>query len=280
MPTDKNTREHSARITEPGQYARFATLEDKGGKGVNFIVGFKKKADPKGGHSEVQAIRFDAKHWSVADAKKWLKDNDKVYIKFTPAAVDEDAAPAATGDAPTTTTGDIAVYAAKVGPMVSHYGDYKKDRYDQSHMARMRKKMNEEYSGVEDFLDKKIDEYNDIKVPTNRSMSYTYEDGDVTIYSGDNPVFGPGNIVYAKEFLEKAIRANKEATGTSEEDVVESVSLSAVEQKLIEDLKKQPNGDITLKKSDSGVAEYFDLYKRGLVNWKINDDGTITFSLD
>jgi len=155
----KKSREHSARLKNPGKFVSFTTGEDKGGKGVNFIYGIRKDAGPEGGKTEIQAIRFDSNLWSVDDAKKWLSDHDKKYIKFTAATIKEDsapvapaapAAPAASSGPAITTSNMGAKYAPKVLPMTSHYGDYTVDRFDQSFMKKMKKSLGEAVV-VEDF---------------------------------------------------------------------------------------------------------------------------------
>jgi len=72
--------EHSARLKDPGQFESFARENNKGGNGVDFIYGIKE------GKSEIQAIRFDKKKFTVQEAKKWLKDHDQNYIDFEPAS--------------------------------------------------------------------------------------------------------------------------------------------------------------------------------------------------
>ena len=61
----------SARQTDPDQYVRKRYAKNKGGRGVDFIYGFK-----KGGGSEVQSVRFNKEIFTSAQAKKWLKDHD------------------------------------------------------------------------------------------------------------------------------------------------------------------------------------------------------------
>lgn len=68
---------HSARITAPGQYDRFATQNIA--PGINIILGI------KGGKSERQAIRFDKNKFTVQQAKAWLKEHDVKFILFEPA---------------------------------------------------------------------------------------------------------------------------------------------------------------------------------------------------
>ena len=74
--------EHSARLKDPKQYDEFRRSNDKFGKGVHAIFGIKTK--PKR-VSELQAIRFDKNKFTVAEAKKWLKDHNHKYIHFEPA---------------------------------------------------------------------------------------------------------------------------------------------------------------------------------------------------
>lgn len=59
---------HAARQRDPDQYARIRVKKNKGGRGVDFLFGFK-----KGGGSEIQSIHFDKKLFTPAQAKKWLK---------------------------------------------------------------------------------------------------------------------------------------------------------------------------------------------------------------
>lgn len=50
------------------------------------IYGGPLKSKPRGA-TEVQSIRFPKDKFSVAEAKKWLKDHKKKYILFEPAKV-------------------------------------------------------------------------------------------------------------------------------------------------------------------------------------------------
>ena len=66
--------EHAARQTNPGQYDQFRRGRPTGfPAGVDVIWGIKLK--PKR-VSEIQSIRFDAKKFTVAEAKTWLKDHN------------------------------------------------------------------------------------------------------------------------------------------------------------------------------------------------------------
>lgn len=81
--------EHAARLKEPGQYAEFRRENNKFGDGRHAIWGIKKK--PR--KVELQAVRFDAKKHTVAQAKKWLKDNGYKPILFEPASGGKKAMP-------------------------------------------------------------------------------------------------------------------------------------------------------------------------------------------
>lgn len=74
--------EHSARIEDPDKYDEFRRENNKFAQGIHAIWGIIKGPPRK---SELQAIRFDAKKFSVAEAKKWLKDHDFKPIAFEPA---------------------------------------------------------------------------------------------------------------------------------------------------------------------------------------------------
>jgi hypothetical protein len=56
-------------------------VNDEFGPGIDVIYGI-----PEGGGSEVQAIRFDKKKFTVAEAKAWLKRSGYKPIEFEPAA--------------------------------------------------------------------------------------------------------------------------------------------------------------------------------------------------
>lgn len=75
--------EHAARIKSPGQFIRFRRKNDADGRGVDFIFGIKSDQT-----SEVQAIRFDSKLFTVSEARKWLTDHDFKSILFEPATGD------------------------------------------------------------------------------------------------------------------------------------------------------------------------------------------------
>jgi len=69
--------EHSARLKNSDNYERFRRENDKGGKGVHFIYGFKRE-----GGSEIQSIRFSIDYFTADEARKWLKGHDHKAILF------------------------------------------------------------------------------------------------------------------------------------------------------------------------------------------------------
>ena len=75
--------EHAARVRDPGDF-RPDSFRNKaiGSEGVRIIMG-KLKGESK---MIVQAYRFPKDKFTVAQAKKWLKDNDVKYISFEPAS--------------------------------------------------------------------------------------------------------------------------------------------------------------------------------------------------
>lgn len=79
--------EHAARLKEPGQFDEFRRENDAGGPGVDFIYGI------KAGVSELQAVRFDAKQHTPAQAKKWLEDNNYDAMEFEEATGDRGLTP-------------------------------------------------------------------------------------------------------------------------------------------------------------------------------------------
>ncbi len=72
--------EHAARIKSPGQYVRFRRKNNHFKSGIHVIFGIKKN-----GSSEVQSIRFNKNKFTVAQAKKWLRDNNFKPLLFEPA---------------------------------------------------------------------------------------------------------------------------------------------------------------------------------------------------
>lgn len=69
--------EHAARLEDPAKYEKFRRQNNKFGEGVHAIWGILKTKKV-----ELQAIRFSKDKFSVAEAKKWLKDNEYKPIKF------------------------------------------------------------------------------------------------------------------------------------------------------------------------------------------------------
>ena len=76
--------EHAARMKDPGQFTEFRRENDKFGRGIDVIWGIK-----EGGDTEVQAIRFDAKRFTVDQAKAWLDEHHYEPIEFEPATGDQ-----------------------------------------------------------------------------------------------------------------------------------------------------------------------------------------------
>jgi len=72
--------EHAARIHDPDKYDKIRRENNKFKSGIHAIWGI------KDGKTELQAVRFDASKYTVAQAKKWLKDNNIKYILFEPAS--------------------------------------------------------------------------------------------------------------------------------------------------------------------------------------------------
>lgn len=62
--------EHAARQASPGKFDRFRRKNNELGSGIHVIYGVKTGDKPK-----VQSIRFDAKKFTVAQAKAWLKEH-------------------------------------------------------------------------------------------------------------------------------------------------------------------------------------------------------------
>jgi len=73
--------EHAARLKDPSRYEQFHRENDKFGPGIHAVWGI--TAD---GKVELQAIRFDAAKFSVAEAKAWLEEHGHKPILFEPAS--------------------------------------------------------------------------------------------------------------------------------------------------------------------------------------------------
>lgn len=66
--------EHAARQTDPGKYDTFRRAHPKGfPAGVDVIYGIWTTGGKK--KSEIQTLRFAVGRWTVAEARKWLKDH-------------------------------------------------------------------------------------------------------------------------------------------------------------------------------------------------------------
>jgi len=72
--------EHAVRLEPPSKYERFRRENDKFGEGIDAIWGI--TAD---GKVELQALRFDAKRYSVEDVRKWLKEHGHENATIEPA---------------------------------------------------------------------------------------------------------------------------------------------------------------------------------------------------
>lgn len=77
--------EHAARLKSPGGFVRIRRGVDRGGPGIDFLFGVRKD-----GKSEIQAIRFDRKKFTTAEARKWLADHDFKPIEFEKATGGDD----------------------------------------------------------------------------------------------------------------------------------------------------------------------------------------------
>jgi len=93
--------EHAARLKEPGGFDDDSFRRTKGGtiyghikvpKTIS-IIWAKKKGSAKPSDNPIpQSLRFPVDNWTVAEAKKWLKDNNIDYIKFEAATKKEKSA--------------------------------------------------------------------------------------------------------------------------------------------------------------------------------------------
>lgn len=80
--------EHSARIVEPSKFIQdsFRRENDKFGDGIDPIFGrLKNPPEGEAGSMVLHTIRFRSDKWTVAQAKKWLKDHDYHPLSFEPA---------------------------------------------------------------------------------------------------------------------------------------------------------------------------------------------------
>lgn len=92
---------HSARLQDPARFSDTAWRTTKGGiiygtikipATINIVWGKLKGKDKPTDPPIAQALRFPADRFTVAEAKKFLKDNKIKYILFEPAAEEEVAA--------------------------------------------------------------------------------------------------------------------------------------------------------------------------------------------
>ena len=81
-PTDEKPypNEHACRVADPKKYEKFRRQNNKFGTGIHAIWGI------KGSATELQAIRFDAKKFTAAQARKWATDHDHKCAMFEPAS--------------------------------------------------------------------------------------------------------------------------------------------------------------------------------------------------
>jgi len=74
---------HSARIRDPNDFVKIVVLQTLP-NGI-MIYGGRLKSEPNG-KSKPQAYRLPKDKFTVAEAKKWLKDHNITYILFEPAS--------------------------------------------------------------------------------------------------------------------------------------------------------------------------------------------------
>jgi len=94
--------EHAVRIQPPSKYERFRRENDKFGAGIDAIWGI-----TENGKAELQALRFDAKRYTLDEVRKWLKEHDYEPLEVEPAerefsenAVEREALLMETGEYP------------------------------------------------------------------------------------------------------------------------------------------------------------------------------------
>jgi SpoVK/Ycf46/Vps4 family AAA+-type ATPase len=73
---------HACRLEDPDKYIRIRYEKDKFGKGIDAIWGVQGGNKPV----ELQAIRFDKTKFTVAEARKWIKDHEYKCKMFEPAS--------------------------------------------------------------------------------------------------------------------------------------------------------------------------------------------------
>jgi hypothetical protein len=62
---------HAFRLISPSEFESFRYEKDKLGSGIDVVWGIRLS-----GKTDIHTIRFVAKKWTFADAKKWIKDHD------------------------------------------------------------------------------------------------------------------------------------------------------------------------------------------------------------
>jgi len=94
--------EHAVRLESPSKYQRFRRENNKFGEGIDAIWGI-----TEDGKAELQALRFDAKRYTLDEVRKWLKEHDYEPLEVEPAerefsedAVERDALLMETGEYP------------------------------------------------------------------------------------------------------------------------------------------------------------------------------------
>ena len=90
------------RLEPPSKYERFRRESDKFGAGIDAIWGI-----TENGKAELQALRFDAKRYTLDEVRKWLKEHDYEPLEVEPAerefsenAVEREALLMETGEYP------------------------------------------------------------------------------------------------------------------------------------------------------------------------------------
>lgn len=69
MPVEKTANFIRIRVASPKKFIRFRVKSF--GKGIKAVIGFMKK-----GGSKVQSLLFSRKMWTLAKAKKWVKEHN------------------------------------------------------------------------------------------------------------------------------------------------------------------------------------------------------------
>ena len=72
--------EHAVRLEPPSKYERFRRENDKFGAGIDAIWGI-----TGDGKAELQALRFDAKRYTVESVREWLKEHGYEPLEIEPA---------------------------------------------------------------------------------------------------------------------------------------------------------------------------------------------------